>query len=148
MAKKIDPFPDADRQLLRRHYSFYRSLDRGKRKPVTEAQRHFVAVCRGQLSAMTSHELAYTSLKKYCALTGISADEAQSRGFTFPTSLPEARAKAFVAKPSPEYSGEHCPRCARKGMRSPLVWRHARDPSVPGEFLGCSRYPECRYIDK
>jgi len=42
-----------------------------------------------------------------------------------------------------------CPRCKRKGIKSLLVWRTARDPSVRSSyFLGCSRYPKCRYVDK
>src|SRR5262249_44839222 len=42
-----------------------------------------------------------------------------------------------------------CPRCARNGIKSPLVWRTARDPAkFSGYFLGCSRFPECRYIDR
>ena len=41
-----------------------------------------------------------------------------------------------------------CPRCASQGHQSPMVWRTARDPTIPGYFLGCSRFPECRYIDR
>jgi hypothetical protein len=50
--------------------------------------------------------------------------------------------------PSPGYSGEFCPKCAAKGLKAELVWRRARDREIRGEFLGCSRYPECQYIDK
>lgn len=46
----------------------------------------------------------------------------------------------------PSLSGEFCPRCAAKGLRSELVWRRARDVEIRGEFLGCSRYPHCQYI--
>jgi hypothetical protein len=42
-----------------------------------------------------------------------------------------------------------CPRCAKQGFKSPMVWRVARDPAkFSGYFLGCSRFPECRYIDR
>jgi Prokaryotic dksA/traR C4-type zinc finger len=42
-----------------------------------------------------------------------------------------------------------CPRCASHGVKSRLVWRYARDPAkFSGYFLGCSRFPECRYIDR
>ena len=41
---------DDDRRLLVAHYQFYRSLDTGSRVPVTAAQRHFIAVCRGTAS--------------------------------------------------------------------------------------------------
>lgn len=42
-----------------------------------------------------------------------------------------------------------CPRCASHGVKSRMVWRTARDPAkFSGYFLGCSRFPECRYIDQ
>lgn len=42
-----------------------------------------------------------------------------------------------------------CPRCATNGFKSRMVWRIARDPArFSGYFLGCSRFPECRYIDR
>jgi hypothetical protein len=42
-----------------------------------------------------------------------------------------------------------CPRCAAHGLKSRMVWRIARDPAkFSGYFLGCSRFPECRYIDR
>ena len=46
---------------------------------------------------------------------------------------------------------EDCPRCKKKGIKSPLVWRErkiedpTRDFSTNRLFLGCSRYPSCRY---
>jgi ssDNA-binding Zn-finger/Zn-ribbon topoisomerase 1 len=49
---------------------------------------------------------------------------------------------------SPSSSGMECPRCASKKIRSKLVWRRARDPYTPDEFLGCSRYPHCQYIHR
>jgi hypothetical protein len=42
-----------------------------------------------------------------------------------------------------------CPRCATRGVNSRLVWRTARDPAnFAGYFLGCSLFPECRYVDR
>ncbi len=41
-----------------------------------------------------------------------------------------------------------CPRCAARGVQSRMVWRTARDPSISGFFLGCSRFPACRYVDR
>ncbi|MEX0642509.1 MAG: DUF413 domain-containing protein [Pirellulales bacterium] len=42
-----------------------------------------------------------------------------------------------------------CPQCANRGFKSRMVWRTARDPAkFSGYFLGCSRFPECRYIDR
>jgi hypothetical protein len=147
LAENIYRLPSEYRQLLRRHFrSFYCPLARGERTAETPAQQHFVAVCAGHLPPQTVHEFAYTTFKKYCFLSGTSEEEAEARDFTFPAPRPAPRPpEEFVTPPSPGYSGEFCPRCAAKGLRSPLVWRHARDPSIPGEFLGCSRFPTCRY---
>jgi hypothetical protein len=41
-----------------------------------------------------------------------------------------------------------CPRCSTRGFVSRMVWRSARDPKIPGYFMGCSRYPECQYVDR
>lgn len=41
-----------------------------------------------------------------------------------------------------------CPRCAARGFQSRMIWRTARDPTISGYFLGCSRFPECRYVDR
>jgi len=41
-----------------------------------------------------------------------------------------------------------CPRCSDRGIKSPMVWRTARDPTIQGYFLGCSLFPECQYIDR
>lgn len=50
--------------------------------------------------------------------------------------------------PPPSYSGEFCPRCKKRGIDAPLVWRRPRDRAVMGEFLSCSRYPACLYSDR
>jgi len=150
MVENIYRLPDECRQLLRRYYrSFYRPLTRGERRAESETQQHFIAVCEGRLPAQTDHEFAYTSFKTYCSLSGTSEEEAAARDFTFPAPRPEPRPQVEPgAPPSRGYSGELCPRCAAKGIRSLLVWRHARDPSIPGEFLGCSRFPDCRYKEE
>jgi hypothetical protein len=150
MVDNIFRLPDDYRRLLRRYYrSFYHPLARGVRKAETDAQERFVAVCEGRLPPQTAHEFAYTSFKKFCSLSGISEEEAVARDFTFPAPpTPPRLHEEPVTLPSPGYSGEFCPRCKAKGIRSPLIWRHARDPSIPGEFLGCSRFPECRYKEE
>jgi uncharacterized protein YifE (UPF0438 family) len=48
-----------EKELLRRYLPFYRALESGRRKPSTQAQEHFVAVCEGGTKAETQHELAY-----------------------------------------------------------------------------------------
>ena len=45
--------------LVERHLNFYRALDTGQRLPSTEAQRHFVAVCRCEAEAHSPHEVEY-----------------------------------------------------------------------------------------
>ena len=53
------------------------------------------------------------------------------------------------AKPSSvRVTDVDCPRCAHSGIKAQMVWRTARDPERTGYFLGCSRFPDCRYIDK
>ncbi len=63
MAVFCNPLSEDERRLLAVHYDFYRSLDAGKRIPATEAQRHFIAVCRGTASPQTDHERAYLRFK-------------------------------------------------------------------------------------
>ena len=54
-----DDFSNDERLLLRRHLRFYRSLETGKRAPVTDAQRRFVEVCHGRAVAANEHEMVY-----------------------------------------------------------------------------------------
>jgi uncharacterized protein YifE (UPF0438 family) len=49
----------AERNLVNNNIDFYTSLSSGKRKPKTEAQRHFLLVCKGKAKANTMHELAF-----------------------------------------------------------------------------------------
>lgn len=138
--------PEVYRQLLRRHHPFYRSLASGRDRPESDAQHHFVAVCRGTAAPSTPHEHAFMTFRKFCELSGISEDEAVQRDFQFPARARVADVQPKIPKArSPGYSGVKCPRCTAKGFDSMLVWRHARDPSISGEFLGCERYPHCQY---
>jgi len=57
-----------EKVLLQKYYEFYRGLETGTRKPSTEAQAHFVAVCRGHAKARTDHERAYA---KYLRLRAV-----------------------------------------------------------------------------
>jgi len=59
MSKSPHQLTQKEKVLLQKYYEFYRSLETGTRKPVTEAQAHFVAVCRGHAKARTEHEKAY-----------------------------------------------------------------------------------------
>src|SRR4051794_925793 len=88
MTDNIYRLPEEYRCLLRKHLNFYRALDRGKRVASAEAQRHFVAVCRGTLPPATPHEFAYTSFKKYCALSGTTEEAAVANDFKFDAPKP------------------------------------------------------------
>ena len=176
---------DDDRRLLVAHYPFYRSLDTGDRVPVTVAQRHFLAVCRGTAAPETDHERAYSRFKQIVVAAGGSEEAVVASGFVvLPGSLgedidavdvpirpcvgcgrpiPPERQEALPdatrcvacerrseeAPPDWRVSEVECPRCAAHGFNSRMVWRMARDPTMfSGYFLGCSRFPECRYIDR
>src|SRR6185369_9114005 len=54
-----DTFTFEERELLRRHFAFYRALETGQRSPSSVAQKHFAAVCEGRVKAETTHEVAY-----------------------------------------------------------------------------------------
>ncbi|MDY3868053.1 MAG: type I DNA topoisomerase [Pyramidobacter sp.] len=56
---------------------------------------------------------------------------------TFSDAIEEAEKAPAVPLPPPELTGELCPECGR-----PLVKKRSRF----GEFIGCSGFPECRYI--
>jgi uncharacterized protein YifE (UPF0438 family) len=51
-------------ELLNKHLDFYIDLARGKRKPATEAQEHFLKVCQGRAVAETEHEVVYILWKR------------------------------------------------------------------------------------
>ena len=187
MDTDIAAIGDDDRRLLVAFYEFYRALDTGSRAPTTEAQRHFVAVCRGAASPETEHERAYTRFKHAVAAAGLTEEALAASGFVPPlgqgdedTAAGEVvdvpvRPCAGCGRPIPperlevipdatqcvpcqqrtesaptdwRVSELVCPRCAVRGVHSRMVWRTARDPTIPGYFLGCNRYPECRYVDR
>jgi uncharacterized protein YifE (UPF0438 family) len=54
--------------LLKKHLAFYQLLENGKWNPTTNAQKHFVAICRGHGRAETEHEKAYTKYLRIRAL--------------------------------------------------------------------------------
>jgi hypothetical protein len=85
---------DEDRQLLLAHYPFYHALDTGERVPSTDPQRRFVAVCCGAAPS-TSHELAFTRLREFLRMTGVSEQGMVSSGFSL--SAPPAQADPLEA---------------------------------------------------
>lgn len=54
--------------LIEKYREFFQSLETGRRKPTTDAQAHFVAVCRGHSHAETEHEKAYAKLMRIRAI--------------------------------------------------------------------------------
>lgn len=84
-----------------------------------------------------------------CAICGKAIAAERLEAVPDATLCVECQGADEKGAPIPEsYSGESCPRCAKLGMDAALVWRRARDPSIPGEFLGCSRYPACQYVER
>ena len=72
MATPFDRIPQEQSELLTKYWQFYRELDFGRRMPASEAQRHFVEVCRGRAVPKTEHETAYLAgrrIVQYCKLS-------------------------------------------------------------------------------
>lgn len=90
MSKMSFQLTQKEKVLLQKHYEFYRSLETGLRKPATEAQAHFVAVCRGHAKAKTEHETAYA---KYIRIRAVREQEKRAL----------AKAQPRVPKPEEEY---------------------------------------------
>jgi uncharacterized protein YifE (UPF0438 family) len=52
-----------EQSLINTWLWFYKELDSGERKPKSQAQQHFVEVCRGQTRAETQDEFAYVKFR-------------------------------------------------------------------------------------
>ena len=63
-APDVPPLTGHENDLLRRHFEFYKSLANGTRQPETDKQKHFVAVCQGQILPQTEHEIAFAKFIK------------------------------------------------------------------------------------
>lgn len=94
-------------------------------KPVRAPQ-----IVRDEASA-----LPRTSIPGACVACGIPIPVARRQLVPDATLCVRCQSAAETRPSDPSASGEFCPRCARKGIRSPLVWRHARDTEISGEFL-------------
>jgi uncharacterized protein YifE (UPF0438 family) len=57
-------YTKGEKKLIDEHLPFYIDLDKGKRVPTTEKQKHFVRFCRGLEKANTPHEFAYLKYKR------------------------------------------------------------------------------------
>jgi len=58
---------ESELALLDKHLTFYVELTSGKRRPTTEAQRHFIAVSMGHDVASTDHERAFMKWRRKMA---------------------------------------------------------------------------------
>ncbi len=72
MSKPFLRLTQKEKVLLQKYYEFYRALETGTHQPTTEAQSHFVAVCRGHAKARTAHEIAYA---KYLRIRAVREQE-------------------------------------------------------------------------
>jgi len=91
MSKSSLQLTQKEKVLLQKYYEFYRSLETGLRKPLTEAQAHFVAVCRGHAKAKTEHEITYA---KYIRIRAVREQEKRAL----------AKARPPVPRHEEEYS--------------------------------------------
>lgn len=97
--------------LLSKHLAFYCALDTGQRRPTTDAQRHFVAVCRGRAEPYNAHERAYINYRRMCG------------GKTPPPPLPRPptpTAKRPKKQPKPARSSGIA-KPAKRSKRAPLA---------------------------
>jgi len=82
MSKSSFQLTQKEKVLLQKHYEFYRSLETGLRKSATDAQAHFVAVCRGHAKAKTEHEIAYA---KYIRIRAVREQEKRALAKAHPS---------------------------------------------------------------
>jgi uncharacterized protein YifE (UPF0438 family) len=94
MSKPFLRLTQKEKVLLQKYYEFYRALETGTHQPATEAQSHFVAVCRGHAKARTVHEIAYA---KYLRIRAVREQEKRAL----------QKAKPRVPKHEKEYTELH-----------------------------------------
>jgi hypothetical protein len=101
MARELFRLPDRERELLLRHYDFYISLASGARPPATDAQRHFVAVCRGETEPVTDHERAFLDFKKLVSLSRMTPRQVVERRFAVEVPVGEQAPEPKRQEPLP-----------------------------------------------
>ncbi len=60
-------FTNEQAELLERHGRAYEALQSGDREPSNEEEVRFIAVCRGEVDAMSEHEKAWMLYRKKVA---------------------------------------------------------------------------------
>ncbi len=155
-------------KILAQYGCWMEALANGEIEPFTEAQVQFVKVARGRESPATQFERVWVKYaQSFPATEGGNAEfenvmhERLCHACNKP--IPVERLEIFPdttlcrncqeSLESGELGSENsiepvCPRCKERGLHSKLVYRQARDAEIGGYFLGCSRFPDCRYIDK
>ena len=87
--------------------------------------------------------------EKHCSKCGEIINPARVEALPHTTVCVNCQAQSENSPEIPtKITDKTCPRCAKRGVKSYLVFRTARDPSKSGHFLGCSSYPSCRYVER
>jgi hypothetical protein len=136
MSRELFRLSQLERELLLKHYDFYSSLASGSRRPTTDAQRHFLSVCRGQAEVITDHERAYMNFRKLVLLSKLSEKQVVDYRFSLEVPVEEntheakSQESAPSVQPSNNYDwkeideyGEGVP---RPGWFSDEGWRRMR----------------------
>jgi uncharacterized protein YifE (UPF0438 family) len=91
----LQPTPEEE-ALLAKYLWFYEALDKKRRPPATEAQRHFIEACRCTTPPITTHEVAYLKYRAQLASEELALREVAT------SATPEYE----DGYPSPEWSGQ------------------------------------------
>jgi uncharacterized protein YifE (UPF0438 family) len=86
--------------LIRRHLPFYLALAEGRRSPSTPAQRHFVAVARGEAPPRTEHEHAFVLWRRRAHRAAHALDTQAARVKLIPDARSRAQTRLGL-KPTP-----------------------------------------------
>src|SRR5436190_20644411 len=81
MKRRRTPLNNSQRNLLRKHYGYWRELDSGARLPANATEVHFVADCHGVAQPITEHEITYAAFKVCLLAKGLSFDQVEVVGF-------------------------------------------------------------------
>jgi hypothetical protein len=101
MARELFRLSDRERELLLQHHEFYLALASGTRQPTTNAQRHFVAVCRGEAEPATDHERAFLNFKKLILLSRMTVRQVIEYGFSVEVPVGEEAPESMSPDPFP-----------------------------------------------
>ncbi len=104
MSREVVRLSPRERELLLQYYDFYHALATGSRGPTTDAQRHFVAACRGEVQPTSAHEAAWLTFRRIMAHTAMREQEVVEDGFRLEVVIDTSEAApdpAVPAEPAP-----------------------------------------------